>query len=76
MSSLGYAERLSYREDLGGQLGAPEKFDAGPVEADPRVQELIRLVREAEVRAPAREPKPGLVPRWLNLWDALLAAGT
>jgi len=23
-SSLGYAERLSYREDLGGQLGAPE----------------------------------------------------
>ena len=25
--SLGYAEKLSYREDLGGQLGAPEIFD-------------------------------------------------
>lgn len=25
--SLGYAEKLSYREDLGGQLGAPEVFD-------------------------------------------------
>lgn len=25
--SLGYAEKLSYRDDLGGQLGAPELFD-------------------------------------------------
>jgi hypothetical protein len=25
--SLGYAERLSFREDLGGRLGAPEIFD-------------------------------------------------
>ena len=25
--SLGYAEKLSYRDDLGGQLGAPEIFD-------------------------------------------------
>ena len=25
--SLGYAEKLSYHEDLGGQLGAPELFD-------------------------------------------------
>jgi hypothetical protein len=27
MSSLGYAERLSYREDLGGQLGSKELND-------------------------------------------------
>lgn len=26
--SLGYAEKLSYREDLGGQLGNPEQFDS------------------------------------------------
>ena len=25
--SLGYASRLSYREDLGGRLGAPELFE-------------------------------------------------
>ena len=26
--SLGYADRLSYREDLGGTLGAPELHDS------------------------------------------------
>jgi hypothetical protein len=30
--SLGYAERLSYREDLGGSLGTPELPDP-PAEA-------------------------------------------
>jgi NAD-dependent SIR2 family protein deacetylase len=28
--SLGYADRLSFREDLGGRLGAPELFDDAP----------------------------------------------
>lgn len=47
-SSLGYAERLSWRNDLGGQLGDPEQFDGGPADKDPKVLELIRLVREAK----------------------------
>jgi len=41
--SLGYAEKLSYREDLGGQLGSPEIFD----EAEQRAasaQQLADLV--------------------------------
>jgi mono-ADP-ribosyltransferase sirtuin 6 len=36
--SLGYAERLTFRDDLGGQLGAPEIFDDA--------QELQRKARE------------------------------
>ncbi len=41
--SLGYAEKLSYHEDLGGQLGAPELFDT---DADVRgkTAELAALV--------------------------------
>lgn len=56
-SSLGYAERLSWRDDLGGQLGDPEHFDSGPVDRDPKVLELIRLIREAKARLP---PAPAL----------------
>lgn len=41
--SLGYAEKLSYREDLGGQLGAPEHFDEGG-ELEAKVQQLVALV--------------------------------
>ena len=39
--SLGYAERLSYREDLGGQLGAPEVLDSSS-----DVQQKIRQFAE------------------------------
>lgn len=44
--SLGYAEKLSYREDLGGQLGAPEVFDTA-AELEAKVEHLAQLVREA-----------------------------
>jgi hypothetical protein len=42
--SLGYAERLSFREDLGGQLGAPEHFDL-PQEVERKAEKLAQLVR-------------------------------
>lgn len=42
--SLGYAEKLSFREDLGGQLGAPELFDS-PEEVEAKVERLAELVR-------------------------------
>ena len=41
--SLGYAEKLSYREDLGGQLGSPEIFDS-PEELGRKITELIAMV--------------------------------
>ena len=42
--SLGYAEKLSYREDLGGQVGEPELFDAEDVVSE-NVAKLAQLVR-------------------------------
>jgi mono-ADP-ribosyltransferase sirtuin 6 len=42
--SLGYADRLSYREDLGGRLGAPELHEAPHVVLD-RALQLAELVR-------------------------------
>lgn len=42
--SLGYAEKLSYREDLGGQLGAKELFDK-PSDLRGKVHQLKDLVR-------------------------------
>lgn len=44
--SLGYAEKLSYREDLGGQLGAPELYDS-PQEVEAKAERLAQLVRGA-----------------------------
>lgn len=41
--SLGYAEKLSYRDDLGGQLGAKELFD-DPDTFHRNVDELAELV--------------------------------
>ena len=41
--SLGYAEKLSYRDDLGGQLGAPEIFDEAETLAA-NAQQLADLV--------------------------------
>ncbi|KIY99709.1 mono-ADP-ribosyltransferase sirtuin 6 [Monoraphidium neglectum] len=45
--SLGYADRLSFREDLGGRLGAPELFDDAARVAD-EVERLAEMVRCAE----------------------------
>ena len=45
--SLGYAEKLTFREDLGGQLGAPEFFDS-PEEVDAKVSQLAALVQNAQ----------------------------
>ena len=42
--SLGYAAKLSYREDLGGRLGDPELFDARE-EVEAKVERLAELVR-------------------------------
>ena len=44
--SLGYAEKLSYRDDLGGQLGAPEIFDEAEQLAA-NAQQLADLVSSA-----------------------------
>ena len=41
--SLGYAQKLSYREDLGGQVGARELLDS-PSEAQDKIQQLAELV--------------------------------
>ena len=42
--SLGYAEKLSYREDLGGQLGSPELFDPQD-DLRQKTAELVEMVR-------------------------------
>lgn len=42
--SLGYAEKLSYRDDLGGKLGAPELFDS-PAEVERKVTLLAELIK-------------------------------
>lgn len=41
--SLGYAQKLSHREDLGGQLGAPELFDSD-AELQAKVEQLAAMV--------------------------------
>lgn len=45
--SLGYAEKLSYREDLGGQLGTPE-VQEGQHELQEKIHELYKLVRDSD----------------------------
>ena len=42
--SLGYADRLSFREDLGGTLGAPELHDTD-ADVARKVAVLARYVR-------------------------------
>ena len=41
--SLGYASRLSYREDLGGQLGAPEYRETSE-QLEDKITQLTELV--------------------------------
>ncbi len=48
--SLGYAEKLSYRDDLGGQLGAPEIFD----EAEALAANAQQLADMVSIADPAR----------------------
>ena len=43
--SLGYASRLSYREDLGGQLGAPEHRET-PQQLKKKIDVLTELVEK------------------------------
>ena len=40
--SLGYAERLSFRHNLGGKLGEPEIADADLASVAPRIAERAR----------------------------------
>lgn len=47
--SLGYADRLSYRADLGGRLGAPELSDHA-VRVVQGIDELAELVSVWPVR--------------------------
>lgn len=44
--SLGYASRLSFKADYGGQLGSPELLDS-QAEGDLKVRELARLISSA-----------------------------
>jgi hypothetical protein len=44
--SLGYASRLSHREDLGGRLGDPELFDPPHLLLD-KASKLADLVSQA-----------------------------
>ena len=48
--SLGYAERLSFREDLGGRLGDPEVFDSSQVVLQ-KIEQLTELVSTAVHRS-------------------------
>ena len=62
--SLGYADRLSFREDLGGQLGAPELQDS-PEEVEAKVARLAELVRAPFIEMPpaaAALPAASAVP--------------
>ena len=42
--SLGYAEKLSYREDLGGQLGDPELAESSLEALNSKVRQLAEWV--------------------------------
>lgn len=43
--SVGYAERLTFREDLGGRLGDPEIYDA-QIDIVEKAKKLATLVGE------------------------------
>jgi hypothetical protein len=55
--SLGYAERLSYREDLGGRLGAPEILEHAQ-EVLQKVEQFTDLVRTGHPTVLLRLPLP------------------
>lgn len=43
--SSGYAEKLSYREDLGGKVGGPELEEASAEVLEGKIQQLATWVR-------------------------------
>jgi mono-ADP-ribosyltransferase sirtuin 6 len=45
--SLGYASRLTVRDDVGGRLGDPELLDGGDIHTCPKVLQLVRLLQAA-----------------------------
>lgn len=51
--SVGYAERLSFREDLGGQLGDPELVETSPEALEDKIRQLAQWVSCC-------------IPGWLN----------
>ena len=46
--SLGYASRLTVRDDVGGRLGDPELLDGGDAQACPKLRELVALLQAAK----------------------------
>ncbi len=46
--SLGYAERLKWKDDVGGRLGDPELLDEGDIRACPKFAQLLQLVQRSD----------------------------
>ena len=55
--SLGYASRLSFRAELGGQLGDPELSES-KAQGDAKVRELASLIKAAKHVVSAATPAP------------------
>ncbi len=46
--SLGYAEKLSFRDDLGGQLGSEELSESSD-HLEQKIDQLVELVTDSHV---------------------------
>jgi len=49
--SIGYAERLSWRDDVGGTLGTPEFQEADDAELQRKIDMLAELIRESRAES-------------------------
>ena len=49
--SIGYAERLSWRDDVGGTLGTPEFQEADDAELQRKIDTLAELIRESRAES-------------------------
>ena len=49
--SIGYAERLSWRDDVGGTLGTPEFQEADDAELQRKIDTLAELIRESRAKS-------------------------
>ena len=49
--SIGYAERLSWRDDVGGTLGTPEFEEADDAELQRKIDALAELIRESRAKS-------------------------
>ena len=47
-TSLGYAERLSWRDDVGGTLGDPELSEPDADDLERKIDRLAELFRDAK----------------------------